>query len=59
MNKKTKQLMRSKLTFRQKTVYLLGILTLVQVLLMGCGSDKTPIIPTGTATILVSDPPQT
>ena len=51
--------MRSKLTFRQKSVCLLGILTLVQVLLMGCGAEKTPTIPTGTATIVVSDPPQT
>ncbi len=51
--------MRPKPSFIKKSVYLLGILTLVQILLMGCESEKTPTIPTGTSTIIVSDPPQT
>ncbi len=51
--------MSPKPSFVQKSVYLLGILILVQVLLTGCGSEETPIIPTGTPIIVVSDPPQT
>ena len=59
MNKKIKQLMNPKSSFVQKSIYLLGILIFVQVLLTGCGSEETPIIPTGTSIIVVSDPPQT
>jgi len=49
--------MRPKHSFRQKSVYLLGTLILVQVLLAGCESDKTS---TNTSIIVVSDlPPPT
>lgn len=51
--------MRPKLSFTQKSIYLLGTLTLAQVLLVGCGSDKIPIIPTETSIITASAPSET
>ncbi len=51
--------MSPKPSFVQKPIYLLGILIFALVLLTGCGSEETPIIPTGTSIIVVNDPPQT